>query len=243
MKTLLCTAFCLLAATSSSAAETLIGAHTGDADPTTEGWSLDFEGPGCTAGPQNDAGTAVWTIVDDSTELNSALWYRKQLDPADLTVALSSGWRVRVELRVENAPGAGETQFFGFLSGSTAFQVHLNAEANGDATVRVVEGYPPFSGPTFVVPGGASAYHSYELSSDGTSGLASFSIDDVVVHTGYDGFPFGAANGARFGCGTSAATGTNHVRSVQFWIASSAVSATPQVRSATWGEVKAGYRR
>ena len=234
---------CLLAVSTAVAAEVLVGSHAGDADPTTEGWLLDLAGVGTTSGPTNDAGTAVWTIEDTSTALGSAHWYRRQLEPADLTTALSSGWRVRTELRVENAAGEGETQFFGFLSGAVAFQAHLKAESNGDATIRLVEGFPPFSGPTFVVPGGALAYHSYEMASDGASGTASLLIDGGLVHTGYDGFPFGAVNGARFGCGTSPATGTIHVKSVEFRVgAAGAVSANAAVESAAWGRVKATFR-
>jgi hypothetical protein len=182
----------LLSGTVSAAV--LVGSHVGDTDPTTEGWTPDLAGPGTSAGPTNDAGIPVWSIADSSSALESARWYRQPLTPADLATALTSGWRVRAELRVENAAGQGETQFFGFVTGSVAFQVHLRAEANGDATARVVEGYPPFTGPTFVVPGGASSNHRYELVSDGASGTAAFVIDGVEIHSGYDGLPFGSAN-------------------------------------------------
>lgn len=230
-------------ASTTAAADVLIGSHSGDADPAAEGWLLDLAGVGTSSGPTDDGGTPVWTIVDTSTEVGSALWYRIPLTPGDLSTALSSGWRVRTELRVENATGAGETQFFGFLTGSVALQAHLKAEPNGDATIRLVEGFPPFSGPTFTVPGGAVAYHSYELVSDGVSGTASLLIDDTEVYTGYDGFPFGSANGARFGCGTSTATGTVHVKSVEFRIASTETAVYfPAVQSASWGRVKATFR-
>jgi len=226
-----------------ASAETLAGAHSGDADPISEDWNLDFAGPGASSGPTNDGGILVWSIHDTLETLNSALWYRFQLAPADLAVALASGWRIRAEARAENDPGHGETQFFGFVTGSVAFQVQLRAETNGDMTVRLLEGFPPFSGPTFVVSGGALTYHAYDLASDGASGTASLSIDDVEVHSGYEGVPHGSANGARFGCSTSEATGTIHMKSIELWIASQgAVSVGSGVESDTWGRVKSVFR-
>ncbi|GJM44278.1 MAG: hypothetical protein DHS20C21_11200 [Gemmatimonadota bacterium] len=234
---------CGLLAASAAPAETLMGSHVGSADPGTEGWTLDLAGVGATSGPLNDGGTPVWFVEDTSTEINSALWYRWQLAPDDLTTALSSGWRVRTELRAANSSGGGESQFFGFLTGSVAFQAHFRAETNGDLTVRLVEGFPPFSGPTYVVAGGALTYHSYELISDGISGTASLWIDGIETHTGYDGLAFGGTNGARFGCGTSGATGTVYVKSVDVWIADSVpVSVSPSFETAGWGELKARFK-
>jgi hypothetical protein len=236
-------AICALLSATAAPAETLVAAHAGSADPVTEGWMLDFPGVSTTSGPLNDGGTPVWFIDDASLDLNSARWYRVQLAPAQLTAANASGWRLRLELRPLNAAGQGETQFFGFLSGAVAFQIHFNAETNGDVTVRVVESYPPFAGPTYTIPGGALAYHVYELRSDGASGTASLWIDDVLVHSGYDGFPYAVPNGARWGCGTSAAVGTVYVKSVEFWIADVAVSVDTAVEAASWGRVKAGFQR
>jgi len=234
---------CALLAAAAAPAETLVAMHAGSSDPVTEGWMLDYSGVSTSSGPLNDGGTPVWFIDDASLDLNSARWYRVQLSPAQLTAANASGWRMRLELRVLNAAGQGETQFFGFLSGTTAFQIHFNAETNGDMTVRVVESYPPFAGPTYTVPGGAQTYHAYELRSDGASGTASLYIDDVLVHAAYDGFPYAVPNGARWGCGTSAAMGTVYVKAVEFWIADGAVSVGAEMEAASWGRVKAGFGR
>ncbi|MEZ5065948.1 MAG: hypothetical protein R3B81_14540 [bacterium] len=232
--------FLALVLAAGASADTLVGVHSGAADPVTEGWVQDLAGPGTSSGPADDGGTAAWVITDGSQAGGSANWYRWTPDPAHLAAALSSGWRVRAVLRVTNANGAGETQFFGFLTGSVAFQVHLKAEAGGDVTARLLEGYPPFSGPTFTAVGGG--YHTFELVSDGASGTASFLIDGSTVHTGYDGLPFGSAGGgARFGCGTSEATGVVFVSSVEFSIASDAVSVgAPE--DLAWSRVKGLHR-
>ena len=224
-----------------ASAETLVGSHSGATDPVAQGWIEDLAGTGTFAGGVNDGGTPAWVVTDASTAVGSARWYRWELPPGHLAEALSTGWRVRADLRVANGTGAsaGQTQFFGFVTGSVAFQVHLRADSTG-VTARLLEGYPPFSGPTYFVAG--LGYHTYELASDGVSGTASLSIDGNEVHTGYDGLPFGSSNGARFGCATSEVTGTVYASSVELWLASDAVAVGDHVEPSGWGRIKTLFR-
>lgn len=162
--------------------------HTGDADPTTEGWTLGPQIGATTLGPINDSGTPAWSIMNSAA--GDTGFYRVIPTPAEVSAA-SFGWSLKVTLRVtasDDAPGGSMLSLY--RDGFRSYQMHFGSAANGDALVVLADnsGSNSTTGPRFTVPGG-SVYNTFELIYSPGDASADLFVNGVEQLSNYTGFP------------------------------------------------------
>jgi len=75
----------------------IVGSHSGQNDPTTEGFAAVGTAPGNGA-PVNDGGTDAWTVTSGTT--GEELAYRHPLSAGQIASAQANGWTLRSNVRV-----------------------------------------------------------------------------------------------------------------------------------------------
>ena len=186
-----------------------VAAHSGNANPLTEGWSR-FPGDGSSSeGPVDDAGTPAWSISDSSTAGGSYLWYYETLPAAQDTLASSRGWTLDATLRV-TAPGAAPlgSTFIGFGTGHTQYGLLIAASAAGDMTLTAIdEGAGRDDWPSATIVGGATGYHDYRLVYDPASTSVDVFFDGALRISDWTSGPTNFLVGPQWGMGASGYTG------------------------------------
>ena len=161
--------------------------HTGDSDPTTEGWiASPGSGGGVTVGPIDDGGTNAWFVDDDSTASASTFVYQYFPTEQEVNDGNANGWKLSTILRVVSDE---EMRFEGspavaYRDGSTSWSMDFGLTETGDTYVRLVTGLK--TGPAHIVSGN-STYHKYELRYDSDNASADLFVDDVEVLSDYVG--------------------------------------------------------
>jgi hypothetical protein len=204
--------------------------HSGNADPTTEGWSVGGGGgPGQVVGPlTNDAGSGLdaWFVNDTSSALFSNIAYFQTPTAAQNSQASALGWSLKTTIRIPNASetDAGAPLVL-YRDGSISWGMFFGSDADGDPTVFLHDGggaHPNFTGPRFTLQGAGSTYHTYELVYDPSAGSADLFFDGVERLSGFVGYAL-AASSVSFGSGSSADTGQGNFNQVQFEVNTNAV--------------------
>lgn len=122
---------------------TIVIEHSGNADPTTEGWDDPGVGSAVTAGPvTNDFGLDAWFVNDASTAPGSGARVYLFMPPADVvSEALTSGWVLTARLRVVNISDLPDRALFvEFIDGTTRWRMDFGSQADGDPIVLLQTG-------------------------------------------------------------------------------------------------------
>lgn len=211
------------------ASATILGQHLGAADPTSEGFALVNTFASVATGPViNDLGSGLdaWAVDDNGTALGDAGWYAHALSPGQVAGAAAFGWRLSTRLRIVDAPdpapsapgiGFDASPFVAYRDGTTSFQIHFGAEADGDPLVHVATAFAPSpAGTVFTLQGGGSGYHLYELVYSPLGGLDLF-IDGTERLSDLPAAPLVVVSPAfMFGAGSSCCTGQGNFNLVRF---------------------------
>ncbi|MGE0857895.1 MAG: hypothetical protein AB7I01_06525 [Gammaproteobacteria bacterium] len=193
--------------------------HLGQADPVNEGWSRVGEHAQVVYGPVQDGDITAWRVDDNSTASGSTTSYLRTPSADDIADGNTSGWALRLRLRVANLSDAIDFSVFGeYSTGVTRYVLAFGSNAAGDALVRLHDGV---SNQVYTVPGGALGYHLYELVYDPARARATLRVDGVTTaFTEYAGFAAGSVP-ARviFGAGQSTSTGEGRYQLVAWEVA------------------------
>ena len=208
-------AWSLLLGTASSHALILIQ-HQGANSPTgSEGWILGASGGGVLTGPIDDAGTPAWFTDDNSTANGSVAIFEYHLTNDELTDVQNNGWETSARLRIVDGPANGQgSTFFGFSHETTGFLVLFGQQADGDPVV-----YPfqtGFSGPSYVLEGAGSGYHTFSLVYDVSSGSADLFADGVELASDYTGYSLSGGGYVSWGAASGGLTGQGNFNQVSF---------------------------
>ena len=190
----------------------LIAVHQGDADPTTEGFSLwAFNGGISASAIPNDMGLPAWSITSTTPGSQQAA-YLASLSPSQETALVTDGFTMSLEARavsgpVYSSPGNQPIDAAIVGLGSVRYDLELGLNANGDTVAILassvgVNGDGSFNvpGPSVTLPG--NGYHLYQLALNPSTHTADLYIDGVDRIQGYaghtdnlfTGFYFGALN-------------------------------------------------
>ncbi|HEY5042127.1 MAG TPA: PEP-CTERM sorting domain-containing protein [Verrucomicrobiae bacterium] len=154
---------------------TILVQHSGSADPTTEGFSLNI-GPGITVGPvTNDLGMDAWRTTATSGGIG-LFGYQQLLTPQQQTQVTGSDWMMSVTLRIVQSSDTIQHIFAGFNTGSQGFGLGFGLNGNGDPFVEVDESS---LSPIYTLAGAGSSYNNYELIYNSANNLASLWVDGV----------------------------------------------------------------
>lgn len=203
---------------SSSAHAGLIVAHTGSADPTTEGWTASVgPGGGVSAGSINDGGTPAWFVDDNSTADGSILIYSAAVSAPDIAAGSANGWTLTVILRVpsdENLDIHG-SPFIAYRDGVTSWEMNFGLDASGNTVVQLEDSFTPISvGPTHTLPG-HDTYNQFDLVYDPSAGTADLFVNGTEVLSNFDGAPL-AQSAVLWGAGRSPDSGQGNFNYVAF---------------------------
>ncbi len=190
--------------------------HSGNANPTTEGWSEIGAGIGVTTGPvTNDLGTGLdsWFVRDTSVVTNSAIQYVATPSPTIHVQAATLGWTLSANVRmVESSVGSFGGMFADYLTDTVAFTMFFDREPDGDPRVLL------YGHGSYTLDGvGDGAYHLFELVYDPTEGSADLFVDGVERLSNYTGLASGD-NRIGWGASGSTETGRGHFNSVSFTV-------------------------
>lgn len=187
-------------ACSGVAAHAAVVEHTGNNDPTTEGFTYDNLGAGVTAGGvTNDNGTGVdaWSVDDSGS--GYGLYYNgfSATEQSDL---LTQGFTATMKLRladiVSDAPGGSVAVDVNLGAGNKRFLVYFGTNADGDPNFYFNDGN--FSYPT--VTGANGGYHTFKLIYDPGTTTADIFLDNVQLKDDFAGLAGNAGNyGNSFG--------------------------------------------
>jgi len=175
-----------------TAQASIVLSHTGDNNPSDEGWIRSNKGyPNAIGMAVDDSGTPAWWIEDHTT--GTGTWFYKgegALTPQNLADIGSYGFSMRATLKVDDfTPTYDETQ--GLTPGiQLAFEdlrlwhlFSLGSNGNGDTTFRFVGGNP--AGPTITGVISGSGYNDYELLYDAPSDSLDVLVNGVEVVSDY----------------------------------------------------------
>ncbi|MFK7897863.1 MAG: N,N-dimethylformamidase beta subunit family domain-containing protein [Myxococcota bacterium] len=118
---------------------------------------------------------------------------------------LAQGYTLTAEIRVQS--GGWITAYY--ASGATRFLPRISVDGGGNLDVEL-EGGPLLE--DVATGAAATAYHTHEIVYDGASESATYSLDGVVLATGWAGSSSGQ-RGAYFGQAASTTSGSARVRS------------------------------
>ena len=218
-----------VSATQMAAAEAaVVFSHSGNADPTTEGWVVEpsfapFGRP--SSGPlTGDLGLDAWSIDDNLTTIGSNWFYTQSPDAAQNSQASTNGWTLRARLRVVDSPdavGNAGSIILEYANGVTDYRLALGAEADGDPIVLLWDGGVSSDGTTatgtsFTLQGGGSGYHLYELVYKPVAGAADLFIDGVLRVSNFTGVASSTFNRVAWGSASSSDTGQSNWNLVEW---------------------------
>ena len=158
----------------------------------------------------------AWQISDDST--NSGLYYYTNLSTVAQQAATNrtGGFDFTVNARfVRDFSTPGSLAMIAIYGdGSKRWEILWSLDSNGDLMAALYGGntYPVTTNGT-----GTSLYHTYQISYNPTSGLASFSVDGQVLTTNWAGSTLGwPAGELAWGALSSGGVGAMNFHSVSF---------------------------
>ena len=193
--------------------------HSGANDPTSEGWTKVSNPNSVFAGPElNDqnSGLDAWKIDDFGAGF---LFYSRVITSTDNANATANGWRLSARLRIVDTSGGNigvdASPFMAYRNGTTNYQIHFRADADGDPIAYMATSFSPPAGAQFTLQGGGSGYHLYELDFNPATGT-SLSIDGTVALSSAVGSPLDSGAVVLFGAGSSSPTGQANFNLVQF---------------------------
>lgn len=146
--------------------------HTGNTDPTTEGWTQDPAtiGEGITVGPiTGDGGYDAWQVDDTGS---NELRYKYALGSEDLA-GYQQGWKLTACVRVVDDGQAANAGVHVRLEDAAngLWGMSIGSEADGDPILAFVWG------DTYTLEGYGSGYHLYELINQNADNSAELWVD------------------------------------------------------------------
>lgn len=201
---------CVAAAASTARAD-FTYAHTGDADPETQGFTgVHVFGAPSNFGPiANDLGYPAWS-VSGTGQSSQYVYVSGPLSDSELDDIAVQGFTLTMTARVVQglAPLYSPDQPVAmggviFNTGIQRFDVGLGLDTNGDTVVFLPTSIgatgPGASlegpGPSYTLVGSGSSYHTYSLVYDPASQLADLFVDGILRIEGYAGNTSFIANG------------------------------------------------
>lgn len=150
--------------------------HTGNTDPTTEGWTQDptTVPEGVTIGPiTGDGGYDAWQVVDTSS---NELRYQYALSSEELT-NFQQGWKMSARVRIVNdgqvANNTVQVRVDDADNGLWA--IGFGSQSDGDPILKFIWGS------TYTLEGYGSGYHLYELINLDGNGSAELYVDGNLI--------------------------------------------------------------
>ncbi len=193
-----------------SAAAGLIAAHSGSADPTTQGWTALPGSGGVLVGGVNDSGTEAWFVDDNSTVLNSIYLYEHAVLAGEISDGNTSGWELSTSLRVasDEVLTVDGSPVVSYRDGVRGWQMNFGLNSGGDTFVRL------FDGATHTLVGNSS-YNTFALRYDPVASNADLFVNGVEVISDYAGFA-NTQTRVLWGAGRSPDAGQGNFASVAF---------------------------
>ncbi|HED14298.1 MAG TPA: hypothetical protein ENI62_11715 [Gammaproteobacteria bacterium] len=220
---------------SGQAQASIVFSHSGNTDPTTEGWAVEpvafFLDQRPTATPvSNDQGSGLnaWSIDDNSTFIGTNWFYTQSPSTAETTQANTLGWALRANLRIVDTPdavGNAGSIILEYANGTTAYRLALGSEADGDPMALLWDGgVDPnntlaATGTLFTLQNGGAGYHLYEMVYDPLVDSVDLFIDGVERISNYAGVSSSLFNRVAWGSASSSDTGQSNWNQVEFEIA------------------------
>jgi hypothetical protein len=164
-----------LAGTAQAGLVTVID-HTGNTDPTTEGWTQDptTVPEGVTIGPiTDDGGYDAWQVVDTSS---NELRYQHTLSSEELT-NFQQGWKLSARVRIVNdgqdTNNTVQVRVDDAVNGLWA--IGFGSQSDGDPILKFIWGH------TYTLEGYGPGYHLYELINLDGDDSAVLSVDGHTI--------------------------------------------------------------
>ena len=173
---------CMVVIPTLAQAESII-THSGQTDPTTEGWSesiaYNSTTPGTVSGTGvDDGGTDAWRVETDHAWLR----YIRDLDQAELDDMNSNGWEASITMRLATT---GYTPYFDsnfeVATDNWVTSLLFGTDASGNPQLSILDSWTAFSGAPIALPALDPGYHTYKLTSAGDVSTVSLYVDDSFV--------------------------------------------------------------
>lgn len=213
--------------TSADGRSATIALHSGANNPTSEGWSTVANfGNVITGAVLDDEGSGLdaWIVDDNGTNNGNAGFYSYGVSAEDNAAAWTDGWRLSARLRIVDAPdptpgnslALDASPFMGYRDGTTIYQIHFGAQADGDPIAYMATSFASPEGNEFAFEGAGAGYHLYEFDYNPLTGL-SLTIDGTLaLSSALIGAPLDVSPVVLFGAGSSATTGHANFNMVRF---------------------------
>jgi hypothetical protein len=166
-----------------SAQAALVVAHSGQIDPTTEGWTDqgDIAGNGI-----NDGGVDAWQLNDTG---GSSMNYGYLLTSPQLSDAGTNGWSIDAVCKVESLSNATAFHFEygGNVGGTFSYDFSPSLNAGNQSFVLGSSSSLGGSGSSYTIAGSGLSYQHYKIVYDPATSAASIYVngDSTPVVTGW----------------------------------------------------------
>jgi hypothetical protein len=156
----------------------LITQHSGDNDPTTEGFTL-LLSQGSVGPVVGDLGLNAWNTTSSGLYAN----YQETLTSQQIAELNGQSWDLSLVLRVAEVDTSG-ISFVQFGSGAQSVHLNFGSESDGDPFVDV-------GLQQYVLKGAGSTYNTYQVVYNNTTETADLWVDgkdeihDMTVYPGY----------------------------------------------------------
>lgn len=148
--------------------------HSGNADPVAEGFTLSTIGSQASIGPVTNNGVAAWNTT--VSNVNNNISYVYFLTPQQQAETIGTDWLLSFTLQdLQPSSIANDVLFVG-----GAFGIGIGSEDNGDPYLGISK-----SNPEFVLSGGGSGYHDYQVRYDAGTETVALWIDGTERISNY----------------------------------------------------------
>ena len=206
-------AFSFLAFASTAKAEQVFS-HSGNTDPTTEGWSLILSGADNSVGAvTNDIGTGIdaWFTDDDTTGLSNVAAYTATPSASAVNAGNLNGWTLSTNLRVVDIPDAVDSSVIVlYRDGATSWEMNFGSALDGDTIVQLS------SGDLHVLQNTGTGYHQFDLVYDPVNATADLFVDGLEVISDSAGIASASTPSIAWGADSTSGTGQGNFASVSF---------------------------
>jgi len=185
----------------------VIAMHSGSANPTTEGFANNNNAITGSAINGDTDGTVTFDafqVVGGTT--NS--YYVRSPTSAESAAALSSGWKMTVNLRF---PEPGPFFYASYFDSLRRWDIFMSSghDVAGDRVWLWDNTNGFLGGPSYDIPGARGRYHFLELIYDVSSTKARLYVDGTLAISNFAGGPNSASGLALFGSTSSFAANVN----------------------------------
>lgn len=165
----------------------------------------------------------AWQI-NDNTTAGGLLQYQTNLTAAQVSSAMTNGWRYELRSRMVSDSGSAAAHSMAFGNGVRRFYIFFDLSGAGDLTAELLgdSTYILTNNPAWV----ATDYHSHQMTYDPVTSNATYRVDNVVIASWPGQVSVGQSNQVMWGANASAGQGLMNYHRAEFEITGQGIIAS-----------------